>query len=303
MEISKTATALLLLIVSTSSSVAGNLCDAACTLTIDYPDGGSIDAVESLTITFGTDGLVDTIGSVTSYLDAETLVLNVGESLTFEAGGSFDIGTEGNIDYTDMTFNGGIIEISVMGGAETIEIPAGATLLFSGASLSVDDSNLNVEGSLNLGNASEFWITGHNWPSGCSLVNSSGANLTIGNGSALTIDSITPCNDITANVGLVAGVSITNVVGGTITVVGGALTAAGGTLTLTPNDTVDGGEPVTDESTADTTDIADETGGTESSNEGSDGVFGAAVSPGFPALLFAIFLLISVSRRLAAKPR
>ncbi len=293
MEIPKIAAALLLLTASTSSSVAGNLCDAACTLTVDYPDGGSIDAVESLTITFGADGLVDTIGSVTSYLDAETLVLNAGESLTFEAGGSFDIGTEGNIDYTDMTFNGGIIEIGATGGTETIEIPADATLTLSNGVELNFNSNLNNEGTLAA--------------NGGSLISLSG-NFTGTNTGTISIDGATSGGTLSG--GTLSGGTLS---GGTLTVVGGTLTLPDETLTFNGTLSLDtagllvytthAGELIISEDTIGTAETPDEIEKNESSDDGSDGVFGAAASPGFPALLSAIFLLLSVSRRLAEKPR
>ncbi len=97
---------------------AASLCNSSCTLTITFPTGGTIEPIEPLIFTFGSGGLVDTVGSVTAYLDGETLNLGTGDLLSFGNGGSFEIGTTGNIDYIDMVVTtGGTVTLSAGDGA------------------------------------------------------------------------------------------------------------------------------------------------------------------------------------------
>ncbi len=102
---------------------AGNLCNAGCTLVIDFPTGGTIHAVDELTITFGTSGQIDTVGTLTAYLDSETLTLNPGDIISFDPGGSFNIGDAGNLAYTDLEISTtGTVSLEAVGGPETVNI-------------------------------------------------------------------------------------------------------------------------------------------------------------------------------------
>ncbi len=142
---------ILALLLTWGASHAGELCDAQCELTIDFPGGGHIAAIEALTITFGDGGLVDTGGSVTAYLENETLSLAAGESLEFEAGGRFDIGAAGNISFLDIEImtDGNVVAAGV-GGSESVRVPAGHRLAFRGAGSVTFQTNAFSEGTLDL---------------------------------------------------------------------------------------------------------------------------------------------------------
>ena len=172
---------LLLLALASSCAAlqAGELCDASCTLTIGFPNGGSIEAGESLTLGFGAGGLVDTAGSVTAYLDGETLTLNAGERLEFGAGGSFDIGNGGNIEYTDMSVTTtGEVTISASGGAELVQVGSGDRLAFFGGGTIWFQTRAFGAGRLELHDGSELHVVA---PAGGT--SPPGGDLTIGGGS------------------------------------------------------------------------------------------------------------------------
>lgn len=138
----------------TNAVFAQGLCDASCNLTITFPDGGSITAVEPLTFTFGDGGLVDTVSTTTAYVNGNTLVLGGGEVITFSTGGSFDLGTSGNIDYTNMTIaTTGDITIETVGGTATITILdmniTDGPLVLNGGDVSIEN-NLTLSGDLTI---------------------------------------------------------------------------------------------------------------------------------------------------------
>lgn len=134
---------------------AGDLCDAACKITIDFPDDGRLHAVKDLTITFGNNGLIDTGGSSVGYVEGDTLALNAGESIDFAAGGSFDIGDAGNIAHTSMEISTtGTIDFIAVGGTETItigelEVIGSGTLNITGKNI-LTNGPLTVEETLNI---------------------------------------------------------------------------------------------------------------------------------------------------------
>ena len=140
---SVTLTAFIVSLLGMNVSNASNLCDAACSITISFPTGGSIVAVETATITFGDGGLVDTVDTVTAYLSGDTILLNAGESLEFGSGGSFDIGDMGNIDYTNISITtSGDISIEATSGIGQIGTTEGGTLSI------VADGHTTITGSL-----------------------------------------------------------------------------------------------------------------------------------------------------------
>lgn len=142
----KRLTSLIFLILFTNYVSAINLCDTSCNLTITFPDGGSITAVEPLMFIFGDDGLVDTATAVTAYVNGNTLMLGAGEVLWFDAGGSFDLGTGGNITYTNMAIVAtGALSIGAVGGTITIQ-----DMSITAASVVINAGVINVTGSINV---------------------------------------------------------------------------------------------------------------------------------------------------------
>jgi len=130
-----------------ADSYTGGSCEAECKVLIDFPDGGSLHAVEALTITFGNNGLINTIATSTAYAKDDTLTLNAGETITFAAGGVFDIGDAGNIIYTNMEITTeGTVEFIAVGGTETIIV--GNLAVIGSATLNIIGKKIIVAGSL-----------------------------------------------------------------------------------------------------------------------------------------------------------
>jgi len=130
---------------------AVDLCDAECSVLIEFPEGGSLHAVEELTITFGDNALIDTVGTQTAYVKDNTLTLNAGESIVFGAGGSFDIGDAGNIAYTNLEITtSGTIDLIAVDGSEAIniaiiKITGAATFNITAKTISFDELNMEDE--------------------------------------------------------------------------------------------------------------------------------------------------------------
>ena len=96
-----------------SPAVPADLCDAACSITMDFADGGTINA-SGTTLTFGTGGSLvlgtggtlnaGTGGSVTPATDPPdmsgggSIVFGEGGSIVFGTGGSLNSGSGGGID-------------------------------------------------------------------------------------------------------------------------------------------------------------------------------------------------------------
>lgn len=252
MEASLVKTVVISLLLFHGGSVhAGNLCDAACSLSITFPGGGQIDAVEPLTITFGDTGLVDTAGSLTAYLDGETLTLNAGESLVFGNGGTFDIGTVGNIDYTNMAITtDGQITLTAVGGGEQIQIPPSGRLAVVNASLTIH-SSFTISGTLDL-SAATIHIPDAGAPaaSGCDIDGSSGTTLTSTNASPLVLGNSSDCDTLYLQISEAAldgvgSVSIvdtqTDIVAGTLTLSNGDVNVAGPLATADEEDSESAG--------------------------------------------------------------
>ncbi len=190
---------ILLLALFSGNCVAGNLCDAECTLSMSFPAGGAIEALAPLSIGFGSGGLVDTAGSVTAYVDGETLDLNAGESLVFGAGGSFDLGAGGNIAYTSLNVaTGGEVSIAAQGGAGEIRIPAGGRLSFSGGAEVNLYSAIRSEGTLYLDDHGILNIFASAASAGCEFTTAAGATISVSEGDALTIDNHADCATVSA---------------------------------------------------------------------------------------------------------
>ena len=170
---------------------AENLCDENCSLTITFPDGGEIIADQAITITFGDNGLVNTVSSNTAYLANETLSLAVGESLVFESNGYFDLGSGGNIDYTDLTINtNGEITLTANEGSQAIRIGNRANFnVLGGASLNIIDSSLELVGTLELDELSSLYFQSPEVPDGVQITSQSGVTLSTVNAEVLTINS------------------------------------------------------------------------------------------------------------------
>jgi len=214
--------ALLFLLLCTKTVLAQSLCDASCNLTITFPDGGSITALEPLTITFGDGGLVDTVATTTAYVNGNTLMLAMGDVVAFGAGGSFDLGASGNVDYTNIAIaTTGDIAIEAIEGAGTITFD---NVSFTAGTLNVNsdvmvDGNLTLTGGVTLVSAGSITVTGTlNW-SGDGTISSTGA---FSNTGTISISSGT----LTLGSGLITS-------SGTITAVSGSLDIQGaGSLTL-----------------------------------------------------------------------
>lgn len=96
-----------------STAAPAGLCDGACSITMDFADGGTISGAGA-TLTFGSGGSlvlgtggtldVGTGGSITPNVDPPdmsgggTIVLGQGGSIVFGTGGSLDTGPGGAID-------------------------------------------------------------------------------------------------------------------------------------------------------------------------------------------------------------
>lgn len=200
-------TSVLIIAIYSSLSQAGPLCDSQCTLSIDFPSGGSIEAVEPLEIIFGDSGLVETPGTVTAYLEGDTLFLNSGESLDFDNGGHFNIGASGNISFSSLTITtDGVINLTAIGEGATVNIPAGSHLTINAGELTVGPSII-VDGVLNIGDNVTFDITGDGISAGCSISNSTGSTLTVGGVSQPIMDNTTTCQTLTSEISLVGEVS------------------------------------------------------------------------------------------------
>ena len=184
------ALAYLLLLLS-SDVIAENLCDAACTLTISFPSGGSVEAVEPVEFKFGDGGLVDTAGSVTAYVKDETLVLAAGGNITFGVGGYFDLGNAGNLDYTNFRIvTDGVMHLAPATGADSITFPENSTLSMSADStLLLSGVILNL-GSLEVGRL--VLLTAFENPADppeCELLTATDNSLSITGGTIATTDS------------------------------------------------------------------------------------------------------------------
>ncbi len=252
---------LLFLLFMSNAAIAGNLCDAACNLTITFPDGGSIAAVEPLTITFGEAGYVNDGTATTGYAAGDTLILAAGESLVFMVGGDFDIGTDGNLEYTNLTINtNGVIEVIATGGSETISInnltlngsieaPAeiishsdttvieqGVLVVEDAIFTVADGASLTLSGTVDLISATLNYsgdIDGSGTTACDSSTETSSGSLTISNGSSVTAT----CSTVVLSSGVINGGVFTT--GGGLIVTGndgGTVTA--GELTLIDNGSV-----------------------------------------------------------------
>ena len=106
-----------------SNLFASNLCDSSCNLSITFPDGGSIEAVKTLTVTFGDGGYVNDGVVMTEYSAGDALSLAAGEAINFQANGSFEIGTGGNIDYSNILIvSNGVMNLAAIGNSEKVLI-------------------------------------------------------------------------------------------------------------------------------------------------------------------------------------
>lgn len=262
-----------------ASLQAGVLCDAACTLTIDFPGGGRIEAAEAVTVTFGTGGLVDTAGSVTAYLAGETLTLNAGERLEFSAGGSFDIGSAGNVEFSDLAIStDGGVTIAAVGGAEVIRIEAGDRLAFLGGGTVTLRTRALSDGTLELLDGGVLNILAPGGATGPAAGNLTIANGTLSlNGTSVDLSTGTP---------------------GTL-VIAGTNTLQGGTLVLDPQalnaviDDPSSFDPVTFDPVLAI--APDDTGSVTLLSAEGDGA--SAVSPAWLLLLIAACTGRSVGRR------
>ena len=115
---------LIFFILFSHSSLATNLCDTSCKLSISFPTGGTIEATEALTFTFGIDGALDlgetgTINtaiqiSSTEFSAGDQLTLSKDESISFDAGGSLNLSVGGNLDYSNITIiSDGVVILAV----------------------------------------------------------------------------------------------------------------------------------------------------------------------------------------------
>ena len=182
-----------LTVASPTIGFAGELCDADCQLTIEFPDGGRIEAIESVSFRFGDGALINTGGAVTAYVSGETLTLNPGETLAFTSGGRFDLGDAGNVTYTNLVIaTSGLIELTAVGGSETIRVEDGSRLaLLDGPTLSFYRI-LEIDGELVYDDG-----TGSGAPlqSDCPLFSGSTIQLGV---APLILDTTTSCSEMTA---------------------------------------------------------------------------------------------------------
>lgn len=195
----KSLFSLIFLFFFANSAFAANLCDTSCNLTITFPTSGTITAVEPLTFTFGDSGLVNTGATSTSYILGSTLDLGAGDVLAFEAGGSFVLGTGGNIAYTNMSIDTtGDITIEAIGGAGTITI---SDMSIVAGSITLN-SDTTIENNLSIPSLSNTVILSG---SGVLTISSSGS-LTTGDGAVIlvgindlsaSVANITPATEIT----------------------------------------------------------------------------------------------------------
>ena len=111
----------IVLFLRTYSVFAGNLCDAECSLSITFPDGGSIVAVEPLTFVYSEGGYINDGIVTTGYASGESRSLAAGESIEFQSGGALDVGVGGNLEYTSILIaTNGVIDATANGGSEKI---------------------------------------------------------------------------------------------------------------------------------------------------------------------------------------
>lgn len=195
----KSLFSLIFLFFFANSAFAANLCDTSCNLTITFPTSGTITAVEPLTFTFGDSGLVNTGATSTSYILGSILDLGAGDVLAFEAGGSFVLGTGGNIAYTNMSIDTtGDITIEAIGGAGTITI---SDMSIVAGSITLN-SDTTIENNLSIPSLSNTVILSG---SGVLTISSSGS-LTTGYGAVIlvgindlsaSVANITPATEIT----------------------------------------------------------------------------------------------------------
>lgn len=134
----------------TSNLLASNLCDSSCDLSITFPDGGSIEAVDALTVTFGDGGFVNNGIVITGYSTGDVLSLSAGESIDFQGNGSFELGSGGNIDYSDiLIISNGAMDLAAVEGNKKVLI-YDMTLLGSAA--------LNISSGVDVAENGSFHI-------------------------------------------------------------------------------------------------------------------------------------------------
>jgi hypothetical protein len=143
-------TGFLFLFLLLNNAFADNLCDTGCSLNISFPSGGRIDAVDDLTLSFGNSAQINTVNAAMAPVAGDTLKLNAGENLEFAPGGNFKLGNAGNVDFKRvMIHTDGIIELSAIGGAKTLIIPAGSSFVISSkANIVFDAQKMVLEGVL-----------------------------------------------------------------------------------------------------------------------------------------------------------
>jgi hypothetical protein len=146
----KYLTGYLLSLFFSSTLFASNLCDSFCDLSITFPDGGSIEAVEMLTVTFGDGAFVNNGTVITGYSAGDVLSLSAGESIDFQGNGSFELGSGGNIDYSDiLIISNGVMDLAAVEGNKKVSI-YDMTLLGSAA--------LNISSSVDVAENGSFHI-------------------------------------------------------------------------------------------------------------------------------------------------
>lgn len=146
----KYLTGYLLSLFFSSNLFASNLCDSFCDLSITFPDGGSIEAVETLTVTFGDGAFVNNGVVITGYSAGDVLSLSAGESIDFQGNGSFELGSGGNIDYSDiLIISNGVMNLAAVEGYKKVFI-YDMTLLGSAA--------LNISSGVDVAENGSFHI-------------------------------------------------------------------------------------------------------------------------------------------------
>lgn len=188
---------LILSLFASSSSLAADLCNPYCEISISFPEGGSLQALEGpVILKFDDSGLLDTGLASTAYSQGETYTINSGEQLDFSNGGQVVLGPQGNIDFTHIIVeSSGEFRIKTETDATEITIADGQVLeINADFSLIIESGTLTLADTLNIGSGSSLVLgEGNDGSSGSGLTlsvpdsHSDGVNLSFGDAPSVVI--------------------------------------------------------------------------------------------------------------------
>jgi len=146
----------LMLLFVVNHTYAQDICGEPCTISIGFPEGGSITATNAMAISFGLNGVLELgeAGTVNTSIQPDSLdfsaggslLLSPGESITFGVNGSLDLGDGGNISANNYSIvTSGSLLIFAIGStvdiSGTLEVQS---LLIDSRTINIDDQNLII---------------------------------------------------------------------------------------------------------------------------------------------------------------